>query len=281
MQGFRHSLHRAAAALILGACAACASCATAPRAWNEPGAELVWPEPPERARIAYVGAIRSPADLGVGSGWLDRLAAAVFGAEQARMVRPIAVAVNGAGVLVVADPSVPTVHWFDLENRAYRQLGSNLAAPLRSPVGVAIDSGGRVYVADSALGRVFVLDARDQLVAELGEGLLERPTGLALDSAEEHLYVVDTIKCRVFVFDRAGRRAGEFGRRGVGPGEFNAPTSIAVSPDGTLSVSDSLNFRVQRFAADGAPLGLFGQLGDGTGNFTRPKGVAADTAGRL
>jgi DNA-binding beta-propeller fold protein YncE len=252
----------------------------APR-WNHPEVELVWPQQPERARIKYIGSLHSPADLGLRPGMFTRLKNLVFGVEPASLVRPIAVAKNRAGVLVVADPSVPAVHFFDLEKRRHRQLEGDAIALLRSPVGVAIDDSGRAYVADSVRGRVFEFDERGRPVAELGDDQLARPTGLALDPTQEHLYVVDTVGCRVLIFDRAGHEVGAFGSRGQRPGEFNSPTFITVARDGTVSVADSLNFRVQRFRPDGTPIGSFGLPGDGAGHFARPKGVATDTQGRL
>ena len=43
---------------------------------------------------------------------------------------------------------------------------------------------------------------------------------------------------RVLVFDAAGNFVREFGRSGEGPGEFNAPMTMAVMGDGTTVVSD-------------------------------------------
>jgi DNA-binding beta-propeller fold protein YncE len=228
-----------------------------------------------------MGTLGSAADLGREIGFFERLKTVIFGEAHSSMLKPVSVAKNRAGLLVVADPSVPTVHFFDLEARRYRRLGRELASLLRSPVGVAVDDAGRAYVSDSVRGRVFVFDEGDELVAEMGEGLLERPTGLALGPAQERLYVVDTVAGQVVVFNLEGRMLHAFGKRGVGLGEFNFPTYITVMPDGTLAVSDSLNFRVQILRTDGTPLRAFGQPGDGAGDFSRPKGVAADSWGRL
>jgi sugar lactone lactonase YvrE len=276
-------------ATLLGLCAAVAlagACAFAtgpPRkpAWNNPELRLVWPRPPEPPRIEYLGVLRSPTDLGRKIGLTERLIAALFGEDDTAMVKPIAVAKNGKGMLVVADPGVPTVHLFDLERREYERLDGELASLLRSPVGVAVSDTDRVYVADSVQGKVFVFNRRRKLIAELGQGVLVRPTGLALSPGQERLYVVDTVACRVVVFDHAGREVARFGRRGGGLGEFNAPTHVSVGPDGTIGVSDSLNFRVQTFRPDGTPLSTFGEPGDGAGDFARPKGVATDTFGRF
>jgi DNA-binding beta-propeller fold protein YncE len=243
---------------------------------------LAWPEPPAPARVEYLGVLRAPADLGRKPGLFERIKNAVFGTEPETLLKPIAVAKNAAGVLAVADPSLSVVHLFDLDRRTYSRIGEGRTSFLRSPIGVAIDDSGQIYVADSVLGKIFVFDASQNLIAEFGEGELTRPTGVALDPTQEHLYVVDTIGCQVLVFDLSDRRVvNRFGRRGVGPAEFNAPTFIAVAPDGSVSVSDSLNFRVQRFRPDGALITMFGLPGDSAGHFARPKGIATDTAGRI
>ncbi len=176
---------------------------------------------------------------------------------------------------------MPTVHFFDLERRKYWRLDDDLASLLRSPVGVAVDRTGQVYVADSVQGRIFVFAEGKSLTAEIGMDVLERPTGLALGPSGEGLYVVDTLRCRVVVFRLDGRQVREFGSRGPGPGEFNAPTHIVVGHHGRISVSDSLNFRVQTFDSAGTPIAAFGEPGDAAGTFSRPKGVGADTSGRL
>jgi len=267
------SWRRCGVLLLFTVAFACATGPLPPPRWDHPEVVLTWPEHPEAARIEYMGTLRTPADLGRKPGLYERIKNAVFGTEQMALLKPIAVAKSAAGVLAVADPSLSVVHLFDLDRREYSQLGEKSAAFLRSPIGVAIDDSGQIYVADSVLGKVFVFDADRNLIAELGEGELTRPVGVALDPTQEHLYVVDTVGCEVLVFDLSGRVVNRFGRRGVGPAEFNSPTFIAVAPDGSISVSDSLNFRIQRFRPDGSLIASFGLPGDGAGHFARPKGI--------
>jgi DNA-binding beta-propeller fold protein YncE len=267
--------------LVFAVALACATDSSPLPRWNHPEVALAWPEYPEPARIEYRGVLRTPADLGRKPGLYERIKNAVFGRDEEALLKPIAVAKGATGILAVADPSLSVVHLFDLDRRAYSRIGEGSTSFLRSPIGVAIDDSGKIYVADSVLGKIFVFDASRNLVAELGEGELIRPVGVALDPSQEHLYVVDTLGCEVLVFDLSGRVVKRFGRRGVGPAEFNAPTFVAVAPDGSISVSDSLNFRVQRFRPDGSLIASFGLPGDGAGHFARPKGIATDTAGRI
>jgi sugar lactone lactonase YvrE len=282
---FARRLELLTAVLVVAALAtgflACASGPLPEPAWNTPAVRRVWPQDSDRPRIEYLGVLRSARDLGAKVSAWQRFKTVLFGEDETGMVRPIAIAKNRAGMLVVADPSARAVHLFDLAARKYGRLGEDPDARLTSPVGVAIDESGRVYVADSVAGKVFVFDASGTFVSEMGADDLIRPTGVALDPLQQELYVVDTAACQVVVFGRAGRKLRSFGRRGVGLGEFNAPTFITVAADGTISVSDSLNYRIQRFHPDGSTIAAFGKPGNATGHFARPKGVAADTAGRL
>ncbi len=280
---------RGAAALALGLTAGlalwgslgCATAAPEPGAWERVVPGRVWPPPPERARIGYLGQIRSAEDLGRNKGWLARFVDGVFGEESMSLVKPLSVARSPDGLLAVTDPGVPTVHFFDLQRREYRWLDEEVASLLGSPVGVAVDERRHVYVTDSVRRRVFVFDDQRRLVGEFGEDLLQRPTGIALDPSRKRIHVVDTLACQVLSFDRSGRLLGRFGSCGSGPGQLHGPTYIAVTPDGTIAVSDSMNFRVQTFLPDGTPLASFGRVGDSAGTFARPKGLASDAQGRL
>ena len=249
--------------------------------WKTPAVEMVWPQPPERSRIQFAGSIHSAEDLGRRSGLGRALSGLFFGNEDTELVRPTATARNKAGLLVIADPGVPTVHLFDLERGEYRRPKFKDQTLLQSPVGVAATDDGIVYVTDSAAGQVFAFDAHGALVARLGDGLFSRPTGIALNAAQDAIYVVDTSANHVVVLNRKGEKIGVFGERGLLPGQFNSPTYIASTPKGYLNISDSLNFRIQTVQADGTPVSTFGEIGDGAGAFTRPKGVASDPLGNL
>ncbi len=66
----------------------------------------------------------------------------------------------------------------------------------------------------------------------------------------------------------------EWGKKGSGPGEFNVPISIAVSPSEEVFVVDHYNARVQRFAKDGKFIGEFS-------GGPSPSGIAIDKDGNV
>lgn len=263
-----------AAALLA---AACSSKAPAPA---EP--PLVWPAPPEAARVTWVQAFSQAGDLGIRRSLLQRIGDFVFGAPDTRIVRPMAVVESG-GALFVADPGVRAVHRFDRTAGRYDLLRAEGDVALPSPVGLARGAVGEVYVTDSALKKVFVILADTSSAAELNLGVpLRQPTGIAFDPKSGRLFVADTGAHVVRVFGRDGRLLQTIGARGEADGQFNYPTLLwRDAASGRLYVTDSLNFRVQVFDDAGRFVSKFGRHGDGSGDMARHKGVATDRHGHV
>ena len=72
-------------------------------------------------------------------------------------------------------------------------------------------------------------------------------SGIAMD-ATGTVYVSDRTENKLWVFDARGRSVRSIGRQGQGPGEFQAPTGIAIGPDNRLYVRDQNH--VTRFVVD-------------------------------
>jgi DNA-binding beta-propeller fold protein YncE len=271
---------RAAAAAMLALVCVLSACAPAPPRVDDP-TPLVWPEGGEApARLAFVKAFSRPEEFGIEKGFLQRLGELLFGEQDARLVRPMAVvAVNG--IVFVADPGAKGVHRFDPVAGRYDLIGAEGDAPLPSPVGLAVGREGEVYVTDSVLPAVLVIRPGAKTAVPLILPKLGQPTGVSFDRATGRLYVVDTTAHRVAVFDPDGTLLASIGRRGDGDGEFNYPTYVWRDAQGRLYVTDALNFRIQVFDEQGRYLRKFGKTGDGTGDFMRQKGVATDRYGHV
>ena len=79
-----------------------------------------------------------------------------------------------------------------------------------------------------------------------------------------------------------------WGQQGAEPGQFAAPRSVAVAPDGTVYVADSRNNRIQKFDASGKPILTWGSFGASLsgqaappGTFNEPWGVAVGPDGSV
>ena len=85
---------------------------------------LVWPQPPETARIAYVGMISTEEDLKPARSWSQGLQELFFGKDNIGvLVSPTAVVCDGEKIYVT-DSAAGVLHMFDLQTRDYHQITS-------------------------------------------------------------------------------------------------------------------------------------------------------------
>jgi DNA-binding beta-propeller fold protein YncE len=264
-------------------CAPLAACSSPPGVVFHRGLDgPKWPPPPDTPRIGYVGSLVSDRDLKPARSGGQGVADFLFGRKPVQgMVRPAAVCTEGPRVFV-ADPGIRGVHVFDLDTRRYELWRPpESAGDFTQPVGIARTPERCLLVADSVDGAILVFDDDGEYLGTLGDGLLQRPVGLAVDPRDGRIFVADPGAHLVFVLTPDGEEIARVGGRGVGPGEFNFPTHVALDGVGRLFVSDSLNFRVQVFDTDLKPLRTIGSKGDMPGYFAQPKGIAVDGVGRL
>ena len=264
-----------------------AGCAEAPRQIKPPEIP-VFPPPPEQPRFYWEMSIYSSADAKPEDKDNDfkRL---VTGEQQTGegMAKPYGVAVR-RGRIYVGDTIARNVALFDMANKRYKQIGGDGPGSLRSPFGLDIDAEGRLYVVDGTAKRIQVFDAEGTHLRTIGEALSwKRPSGIALDAVRRRIYVVDTGGVdteehfvRALDMD-SGKKLFDFGKRGMGPGEFNLPRDAVVTADGSIYVVDGGNFRVQVFDANGKFVKTFGEVGRQGGQFSRPKEIAADKQGNV
>ena len=120
------------------------------------------------------------------------------------------------------------------------------------------------------------------------EGNFISPVAVAVDS-QKRIYVCDSLKCNVQVFDSEGKclySVGKFGKDTGDPKEvsFLMPVSIAVDQGGNLVVLDAKNCNVQIIGKMGQLIAKFGEPASpttgkieiGTGGFFHPLGLALD-----
>ena len=94
-----------------------------------------------------------------------------------------------------------------------------------TPQCVAVDAQDNIYVTDSDAGVIFVFEPSGKFLRAIGslkggEGYFKRPTGIAVDSAAQRIYVTDTLRDEVFILDMQGNvlqdhRQDRAGRRRV------------------------------------------------------------------
>jgi DNA-binding beta-propeller fold protein YncE len=246
----------------------------------------VWPKGEQIPRFVYVGDLTGeqnfvPADGNADArgflAWLVGLGQEIR--EPVVLRRPQGVAEDKDGRIWVADVSRQAVFQFDTVAGTLQVFDQiDQARRFVAPVGVVPLPDGGAIVSDAELGVLVFLTATGEPRKIVGDGLFERPTGLALDPASGRIFVADTRANTIKVIDADGTLLATIGQEGDAAGQLNSPTYIALSED-RLYVTDTLNARIQVFDTEGRFLSSFGERGLYVGNLTRPKGIAVSEDG--
>jgi DNA-binding beta-propeller fold protein YncE len=272
-----------------------ASCASQPQSGRFSLAEQqetppVWPAYPNVPRYHYLGqlvgeenVLHEEREAGRGKRFLAWLVGLQEEAPDVlRLLRPqsgmvdtetrrVLVTDVGLNAVVVFDEANATV---DLWYQADRQ------EMFAAPIAIVKTGPDEFLVSDAELGRLVRLSGSGEPLGSISDERMLRPSGMVFDAVDDLIYVADTEADDVKVFTPGGVLAGVIGLPGEEPGQFNAPTHVALD-DNRLIVSDTLNARLQVLTVEGSALDTVGQRGLFVGNFVRPKGVAADSDGNI
>ena len=230
-----------------------------------------------REVIATTGIIKTIAGTGsagfLGDGGL---------AKAASLNLPTALVVDSIGNLYFADTNNHRVRQIRSSTGIISTVAGNgtqgftgdngpaTSANIDSPNGLAVDAAGNLSLADTHNGRVRQVSAATGLITTIAGGSsrlfagdggvataagLALPRGLTVDSAG-NLYIADSANHRIRRISPSGTIttvAGEGTQTFAGDGapaiaaSLDTPRSVAVSPDGLMTLADTANKRVRQF----------------------------------
>ena len=193
---------------------------------------------------------------------------------------PTGLAFDNSGNIVVVERGRHRVTVMTPDGKLLRGFGRRGKAngQLWFPHGVSVDSHNRIIVTDTANSRVQVFDSEGMLLLVFGNNCqcnLDYPCYALYH--KDFFYVSDTDNDCIKVFDSAGK----FIRNFTGPGQFSAPSGIAVFRDKYLLVCDYNNDCVKVFTLDGEYVTKFGTSGKEKGQFSGPEAVAVLPSGEI
>jgi len=178
-----------------------------------------------------------------------------FAATDWQLVYPTRLAMVG-DTLFVSDPKANKVMGYN------QGVADTTLAGLDQPLGVAV-YGDLLYVGNA--GRkdveVYSITEKKYLRSLGGVGAFELPNSIAV-APNGLVYVADSKRDVVKVFDANGNLVNTIGGTGTVEGQFRFPNSVAVNAN-LLAVADRDNHRVQLFNTNGSFVRSFGSIATG------------------
>lgn len=200
---------------------------------------------------------------------LDRKGQLLYtlGGEGLYIERPSDIAVDiDAGLVFVTDTATARVLVFQHEGALVRTIPAAGQKALVAPTGVYVDTvRGEVLVSDfEAAGNSFMAAGGILIYSYDGTYLtairgdqaggydFSRPQGLTVN-AQGHIYLVDSFRGQVLVFDRETRKGiATFGAPGKKSGELLLPLDIVIDArSNDVYVTNNRNQRIEVFPGEG------------------------------
>lgn len=191
--------------------------------------------------------------------------------------------VSGSGGSTCSGPNagVAPIFQFDTAGRLLKNFGAGVFV---SPHKLTVDWAGNLWMADNGSHQIFKMSQDGAVLMTLGRrgvagsavGEFDAPTEVAV-AENGDVFVADGHagggtalgNARIVTFDKNGKFLRTWGRKGMGPGEFDVVHTLAFDSRGRLFVGDRQNNRIQIFDADGTFLDQWFQFG-------RPSGIHID-----
>jgi len=97
------------------------------------------------------------------------------------------------------------------------------------------------------------LELEEELLIPESDGknyFFARPVSLTLDE-NNNIYVLDSMKANITVFDDQGKFLRSFGRKGAGPGELDGPGDLSIFRRNEIAVKETTNRRITFYSLGG------------------------------
>ena len=238
---------------------------------------VVFPPPPDTARIQYLTSISSSIDV---VGELSFLQRYVLGDEPDKPINKPYGITAGRDKLYLCDTMLPGLEIIDLKNRRFDYFTPSGLGQLKKPINCALDPEDRLYVADAERRQVVIFAANGTYLNVIGDGVTGKPTDVQIFDNKIWICDLDAHLIRVYELETR-REINSFpAAKANSPQYLFSPTNLTIK-DERVYVTDTGDARVKCYSLQGEYLGAVGGYGRRPGNFARPKGIDVDLNGNL
>ncbi len=238
---------------------------------------VIFPAPPDTARIQFLTRISNSRDVGGKQSAFSRF---IKGESAGKtIIKPYGITLR-KGKLYICDTIFAGLEVIDLVKKTFEYFQPGGKGLLKKPVNCATDEQGRLYVTDTGRRQVVIFDENLNYLAAIGDPQNMKPTDVAVKHGKiwftdmpghkVQVYSADTFEL-LYSFPDAEFQTPEF---------LYSPTNLEVT-DSLVYVTDFGDFKIKKYTLEGKFVGSLGSYGKAIGQFVRPKGIAVDRDANL
>lgn len=238
---------------------------------------IVYPSPPDSARIQYLTSISTSQNINSSKNSLSKF---ITGSEDVKAIsKPYGIDMFGEKIFV-CDLDRAGLEIINLKEKSFEYFIPKGLGQLQLPINCHVDSLGYLFVADSERRQVVIYDENLEYVNGLGGKPEDKPTDVFVKHGK--IWVADVGGGRIDVYRNDSTYQFLYSIEGKKSDKSRLlqPTNIWVTDD-ALFVSDFGEFTIKSYDFNGNMIGKFGSYGRNIGQFVRPKGTAVDADGTI
>lgn len=239
---------------------------------------IVYPSPPDTARIQYLTNISSSQQV---IGTKTAFSKFVVGEDEPMLInKPYGIHMR-EGKLYVCDLDIGGLEIIDLKGKSFEYFVPRGLGRLKMPINCFVDENDFIYVADAGRQQVVIFDNNRKYVDSFGDLENYKPTDVVV--FDDKIWVANIKNHTILVYKNDSSRQLLYSIPDIDKGNegyIYQPTNIYLTPD-KVYVSDFGDFKVKMYTHEGTYLGAVGSYGRRMGQFARPKGIAVDRESNL
>jgi hypothetical protein len=245
---------------------------------NESEGLVIYPQPPDTARVQYLTSFSSSTDFNGKQSAINKF---MFGEEVPKpLIKPYGITYSKSKIYI-CDSGIEGLAVMDFSKKSFDYFIPSGKGQLQLPLNCSVDDSGFLFIADANRHQIVVFDNEGKYISEFGEkSETFKPTDVFVFS--NRIYVVSVKDQKVFVYDKTNYRlVTSFPSLETGDdGYLYQPTNLFIDQN-SVYVSDMGDNKIKVFSHDGKYQRSVGGYGSYAGQLMRPKGVAVDEKSNL